>query len=186
MLQISWRLVIRNPIKITPILHPWVGSLYNWVVGYGHLDGTETPRRSCVSTFIKVGHQEPRQDDPCPPSWSWILEQLGGWGWPSWWVRNTTEKLCFKFDQDWSLGTLSRWPPILHPGIGFSVVGCTLIPKILKPSTIYMISRTILNHVRCSWLFSAQHIQPLDFISRLSMCTVLPYPTLYRYAIYRI
>ena len=98
--QILSRLVIRNPIKMTPVLHPGVGCLNDWLVGVDHLDWSETPRRSCVSNFIKIGHQEPGQDDPRPPSWSWMLEWLGGWGWSSWWVRNTMEKLCFKFHQD--------------------------------------------------------------------------------------
>ena len=115
--QISSRLVIRNPVKIDPILHPGVGSLKDEVCIYGHLGGqdpSEMSWRSCVSNFVKIGHQEPRQDWPRPPSWSWILK---GWGllwWASWWsgsIRNVMKQLGFKFHQDWSSGTLSRWPP---------------------------------------------------------------------------
>ena len=62
---------------MTPVLHPGVGSLNDRVVGDDYLDGSETPQRSYVSNFIKIGHQEPCQDDPRPPSWSWILGGVG-------------------------------------------------------------------------------------------------------------
>ena len=39
--QISSRLVIRNPIKIDPVLHPGVGSLSDEVYFDGHLDGQD-------------------------------------------------------------------------------------------------------------------------------------------------
>ena len=68
---------------MTPVLHPGVGSLMDWLVGDGHLDGSETPWTSCISNFIEIGHQEPRQDDPRPPSWSWILDGQTGWSWSS-------------------------------------------------------------------------------------------------------
>ena len=74
MFQISSRLVIRNPVKMTPVLHPGVGSLMDWLVGDGYLDESKNPWRSCISNFIEIRRQEPCQDDPCPPSWSWILE----------------------------------------------------------------------------------------------------------------
>ena len=57
--QISSRLVIRNPVHITTILRPRVGSLKDRVVGDGHLDES-----SCVLNFIIIGHEEPCQDDP--------------------------------------------------------------------------------------------------------------------------
>ena len=49
---------------MTPVLHLGVGSLMDWLVGDDHLDGSETPSRSFISNFIKIGHQEPCQDDP--------------------------------------------------------------------------------------------------------------------------
>ena len=59
---------------MTPVLHPGVGSLMVSLIGEDHVDVSGTPWKSCISNFIKIGHQEPHQDDPCPPSWSWILD----------------------------------------------------------------------------------------------------------------
>ena len=44
--QISSRLVIRNPVKIDPVLHPGVGSLKDEVYIYGHLGGQDPSEMS--------------------------------------------------------------------------------------------------------------------------------------------
>ena len=68
---------------MTPVLHPGDDSLIGWLAGDSHLEESETPWRSCISNFIKIGHQEPRQDESCPPSWRWNLDGLVGWRWSS-------------------------------------------------------------------------------------------------------
>ena len=115
--KISWRLVIRNPVKIDPVLHPGAGFLSDiWVwkcFGNGW-DPSGMLWRCTISNFFEIGHQEPHQDDPCPPSWSWILEWHMGLEMPltySGSTRNIMEMLYFKFHGDWSSGTPSRWPP---------------------------------------------------------------------------
>ena len=37
-------------------------------------DPSDISWRYKVSIFMEIGHQEPCQDDPYPPCWSWILE----------------------------------------------------------------------------------------------------------------
>ena len=64
---------------MTPLRHPGVGSFRDRLVRVGHLDEPGTPWRSCVSNFIKIGHQEPRQDDLHPGVGS-IMDRLVGVG----------------------------------------------------------------------------------------------------------
>ena len=71
--QISLRLDIRNPVKMTPV--PMLELDPRVIDGSGDgQDPSDISWRYKVSNFMEIGHQEPCQDDPYPPCWSWILE----------------------------------------------------------------------------------------------------------------
>ena len=66
---------------MTPVLHPGVGSLVERLTGDGHLDEQAKPWRSCVSNFIKIGHQEAHKMTPVlHPGIGSVMERLVGDG----------------------------------------------------------------------------------------------------------
>ena len=73
--------------------------------------------RCYVSNFMEIGHQEPCQDDPCPPSLSWSQE---------WWMGLELvriHQICHgdaKFQISWRLEIRNpvKMTTVLHPGVG--------------------------------------------------------------------